>query len=73
MRKQVGSRGEKFEDLPLYLKPDEVCEILRITKASFYKRVFVGEIPTTKVGASLRVNKFKLFEYLERRTRGGEK
>lgn len=60
-----------FDKLPRFLMPDEVCALLRISKGSFYKRAFLGQLPVTKVGGSLRVDKIKLLEYLERRTRGG--
>lgn len=64
---------KEFEKLPLYLTRDEVCAILRISQSSFYKRVYLGQLPITKVGGSVRIGKFQLFEYLRKRTRGGEK
>jgi len=61
---------EKFEDLPRYLTPRQTSELLQISLASFYKSSWQGQIPTTKVGGRLRVDKIKLEKFLEGRTRG---
>jgi len=61
----------KFEDYPRYLTPEDVCEILQISKASFYKRVWKGnDIITTRLGGSIRVDKRRLEKQLEENTRG---
>ena len=62
----------KFEELPRYLKPVEAAELLRLSMASFYKRAHLGQIPVIKLGGSLRVDKYRLQQYLEERTRGGK-
>jgi excisionase family DNA binding protein len=63
---------QKFEDLARYLTPNEAATVLRISLASFYKKAHLRQIPVTKVGGSLRCDKFRLEKYLESRTRGGE-
>ena len=55
---------KNLEDYSPLLLPEEVCEILRISKASFYKKVWVGQIPVIRIGKSLRVNKSKLLELI---------
>ena len=72
MGKNFGIKTQNFDALPLYLKPDEVCALLRISKPSFYKRAYLRQLPITKIGGSLRVDKFKLIEYLQVRTTGGD-
>jgi len=62
-----------FDKLPRYLTPAEAAAVLRISLASFYKKAHLRQIPVTKVGGSLRVNKRKLEKRLEERTTGGEK
>lgn len=64
---------QTFEDLPRYLTPVEAAAVLRISLASFYKKAYLRQIPVTKCGGSLRVDKFKLAKYLDDRTVGGEK
>ncbi len=65
--------SQDFEKLPRYLTPVETAVVLRISLASFYKKRHLGQIPVTKVGGTLRVDKFKLEKYLEERTTGGNK
>ncbi len=62
-----------FEKLPRYLTPTETAAVLRISLASFYKKAHLGQIPVTKLGGSLRVDKYRLERYLDKRTRGGDK
>ncbi len=62
-----------FEKLPRYLTPTETAAVLRISLASFYKKRHLGQIPVTKVGGSLRVDKYRLAKYLDERTTGGQK
>jgi excisionase family DNA binding protein len=61
-----------FETLPRYLKPIEAAAVLRISLASFYKKAHLRQIPVTKCGGSLRVDKYKLEKYLDKRTTGGD-
>jgi len=62
---------QSFEDLPRYLTPVEAASLLRISLAAFYKRAHLRQIPITKLGGSVRVDKLKLEQYLDKRTRGG--
>lgn len=55
---------KKIEDYHHLLLPNEVCEILRISKSSFYKKVWQGQIPIIKLGRSIRVNKSNLLDLL---------
>jgi excisionase family DNA binding protein len=59
----------KFEDLPRYLTPRQASELLQISLSSFYKSSWKGDIPTTKCGGRLRVDKYRLEKYLDSRTR----
>ncbi len=61
---------QSFNDLPRYLTPRQASELLQISLSSFYKSSWLGQIPTTKVGGRLRVDKIKLEKFLEGRTRG---
>jgi len=61
---------KKFEDYSRYLTVDDACEILQISKASFYKRAWKGDIITTRLGGSIRVDKRRLEKQLEENTRG---
>jgi len=62
--------NKEFDDYKRYLTPTDVCEILQISKASFYKRVWKGDIITTRLGGSIRVDKRRLEKQLEENTRG---
>ena len=64
---------KNFESLPRYLKPVEAAALLRISLASFYKKAYLRQLPITKIGGSIRVDKLRLASYLEERTTGGEK
>lgn len=55
--------NKEFDLRPL-LTPEEVCEILRITKRSFYKRVWSGQLPVIRLGSSLRVSREQLNTYI---------
>ncbi len=46
------------------LLPEEASGFLRISLASFYKRVWAGQIPVIRIGRSLRVDEQKLLEIL---------
>jgi len=61
---------QKFEDLPRYLTPRQASELLQISLSSFYKSSWKGDIPTTRCGGRLRVDKMKLEKFLESQTRG---
>lgn len=67
------SDAEKFENLPRYLTPKQAAQLLQISLSSFYKSSWLGHIPTTKLGGRLRVDKIRLQEFLDAKTRGGNK
>jgi len=56
---------KNIDEYQQLLLPEEVCEILRISLPSFYKRAWQGDIPIIKVGRSIRVDKRKLLKMLE--------
>jgi len=58
-----------LEEYKQLLLPNEVCEILRISKSSFYKKVWQGQIPVIKLGRSIRVDKTKLMNLLSKNER----
>lgn len=63
---------KEFKDYPRWLTPDDVCELLQISKNAFYIRIFRGDIPSCKLGkGTVRVDKYKLEKMLEDSTRGG--
>ena len=62
---------KNFDDYNLLLLPNEVCEILRISKSAFYKKVWQGDLPVIKIGKSLRIDKNQLIEFLNKNTRNG--
>ena len=51
---------KNLEDYKQILTPEEICEILRISKASLYKRNWEGQLPIFKLGRSIRMDKNKL-------------
>ncbi len=49
------------------LKSDEVAEILKISRAMAYKLMQRGEIPTIRIGTSVRVRVEDLEKYVEQK------
>ena len=60
---------ERKNKMSRLLVPHEVCKILRISKSSFYKKVWQGQIPVIKLGRSIRVDKKQLMDFLEKNSR----
>ena len=60
----------EFKELPRYLTPKQVADVLQISLSSFYKRAHYGQLPVIKMGGSLRVDKHALEKHLEKNTRG---
>jgi excisionase family DNA binding protein len=52
------------------LKPAEVAEQLRISRAKTYELIAANEIPSVKVGASVRVSTEALREWIAKKARG---
>jgi excisionase family DNA binding protein len=50
------------------LKPKEVAEILNINRSFAYKLLRSGQIPTVKLGKSVRVRPQDLVDYIEKNT-----
>ena len=50
------------------LKSDEVANILKISRAMAYKLMQRGEIPTVRIGSSVRVRVEDLEKYVEQKT-----
>jgi excisionase family DNA binding protein len=54
------------DDQPhLYLKVGEVAEVLRIARSRTYQLVGSGEIPSVRIGRSVRVSRKELDRWLE--------
>ena len=52
-----------------YLKVPEVAEMLQIARSRAYELVGSGEIPSVRIGRSLRVSRRELERWLEGRRR----
>jgi excisionase family DNA binding protein len=50
-----------------YLKVPEVAEVLRIARSRAYELVGSGEIPSVRIGRSVRVSRKELEKWLEDR------
>ncbi len=48
-----------------YLKVPEVATVLRIARSRAYELVADGEIPSVRIGCSIRVNRKELERWLE--------
>ncbi len=48
-----------------YLKVPEVAEVLRIARSRAYELVGSGEIPSIRIGRSVRVNRRELDRWIE--------
>ena len=48
-----------------YLKVQEVAEVLRIARGRAYELVGSGEIPSVRIGRSVRVSRKELDRWLE--------
>jgi excisionase family DNA binding protein len=49
-----------------YLKVPEVAEVLRIARGRTYELVGSGEIPSVRIGRSVRVSRRELDKWLEK-------
>lgn len=54
-----------------YLKVPEVAGVLRIARSRAYELVADGEIPSIRIGRSVRVNRGELDRWLEGRRQPG--
>jgi len=60
-----GVNIEKWEIEPLVLRPEEVAEILRISKSQVYTLCREGEIPAFYIGRNLRIPSRDFSEWLD--------
>jgi excisionase family DNA binding protein len=56
-------------DRTLLLKPDEVAEQLRVARASVYRLIAAGDLPSVKVGKSIRISSDALREWIATKTK----
>ena len=54
-----------------WLKVPEVAAVLRIARSRAYELVAGGEIPSVRIGRSVRVNRQELDRWLEERRQPG--
>jgi excisionase family DNA binding protein len=52
----------------LLLSADELAEQLRVSRSKAYQLMRCGEIPTVKMGRSVRVRQRDIDEYIQRNT-----
>lgn len=57
----IGSNAEKIK---IFLKPDELADLLAISKTSVYRLVNKRQIPFNKIGGSLRFRKTDVDKFL---------
>lgn len=57
--------GVQVDERHEYLKVPEVAGILRIARSRAYELVADGEIPSVRIGCSIRVNRKALDKWLE--------
>ena len=55
-----------------WLKVPEVAKVLRIVRSRAYELVADGEIPSVRIGRSVRVNRRELKRWLEGQRYGAE-
>jgi excisionase family DNA binding protein len=56
-----------------WLKVPEVAEVLRIARSRAYELVADGEIPSVRIGRSLRVSRRELDKWLEEQRQPSER
>lgn len=61
--------GERRRDIHSegYLSPDHAAQYLDVSRRTIDRMVASGELPSLKIGASRRIPKRALREYLDRR------
>lgn len=53
---------------PLLLRPDEVAELLGVSRSKVYEMLAGGRLPRVRVGSSLRVPRHRLLRWIDQRT-----
>ena len=56
---------ERLEDLPLVLTTEEAARYLRVSRGSAYEAVRTGQIPSIKIGRSIRIPRHALLRMLD--------
>ena len=56
---------ERLEDLPLVLTVEEAARYLRVGRSTAYEAVRSGQIPSTKIGRSIRIPSAALLRMLD--------
>ena len=54
-------------DEPIFYRPDEVAERLRLSRSKTYAAIQGGEIPSVRIGRSVRVPRAALERWVESR------
>lgn len=54
-----------FADLPTILTPEEVADLLRMTKAAIYRWLNEGDLPGHKVGQGWRILRDDLHQWMQ--------
>jgi excisionase family DNA binding protein len=63
-----GYTGEERR-LETLLRPDEVCEVLGISPATFYRLVIEGRLPALKIGSAWRVRPSALYSWIKEQSK----
>lgn len=61
--------GFRPDDPPALLRPEEAGHLLSIGRSKIYQLMATGEIPTVRIGKSVRVPRAGLLAWVERNTR----
>ena len=54
-----------YENLPLFLRVQDICQVLRIGRSTAYDLLRCGSIPSIRVGKQIRVPKESVRRLLE--------
>jgi excisionase family DNA binding protein len=58
--------------IAMLLRPEETARLLGISRSNAYGMLASGELPSIRLGRSIRVPRDALFRYIESNTTGGE-
>jgi excisionase family DNA binding protein len=64
--------GAEFDALPLMLRVEDVMAVLDTGRTATYEAIGAGEIPSVRIGRSLRVPKHALARLLGLSDNGGQ-
>lgn len=63
---QIMDNGFTRQSIPHFLKPDELRQLLSISKATMYRLIEKRALPFYKIGGSLRFRDDEVMEYVEK-------